>query len=586
MLRGRDCPRDRTMRHTLTYTLPKSRRILRLLKLNVQLLFVNDGPRRPWKRNKRGGGKLDYELTKLTHQLLRSLKVPYHQGPGEAEAECARLQALGIVDAVWSDDGDALMFGCGTLIRQHKNGSGIVKDYIRVYQASALLEKYDLDPDGLVLFAVLAGGDYNTQGLRGCGPKTAALLSKRRTGLATSLRDTSEASMPMWRVMLQDALRRYGKAIEVPFGFPEFKALHYYRNPTVSTDDRLHDLRGLRNGWDRPITQAVLRIILRERFNFTTREFLKHIAPVFVARRLARAESGQREENLELGIQLKRTRRKKEDGEDISNPTEAKITFSPLPVVEIDLSERPPDEDWTKFAAKDGTPYDPTQSVECELLYCFLKHGLPAVALEYAIPAKRKRTEETTPAKKRKTTPAVGGFGAEADNGDFGHAADAIKKASTTRKKRGRPKKQRSSPSKPHVASNLTATDPNRGLSEDPMPVFRYPPALFDLQCKLLDSGNGMEAQVRQGEPNHTEQDRLKNMAHETDSAKTHGPVTSTPRLTPGDPISPKTLRALRASAFLPSASSGCPPGQHTGSNELSSPWSKPFVEHEVIDLT
>lgn len=78
-------------------------RILRLLRLNVQLLFVNDGPKRPWKRNKRGGGLLDRTLLELTRKLFRQLKVPYHEAPGEAEAECARLQALGVVDAVWSD---------------------------------------------------------------------------------------------------------------------------------------------------------------------------------------------------------------------------------------------------------------------------------------------------------------------------------------------------------------------------------------------------------------------------------------------------------------------------------------------------
>ena len=84
--------------------------------------FVSDGPRRPWKRNKRGSGKLDFELIRLTHALLDVLKVPHHQAPGEAEAEYARLQMLIVLDAVWSDDGDALMFGCRTLIKQHKVG--------------------------------------------------------------------------------------------------------------------------------------------------------------------------------------------------------------------------------------------------------------------------------------------------------------------------------------------------------------------------------------------------------------------------------------------------------------------------------
>lgn len=202
---------------------------------------------------------MDYDRVKPLHELLHYLKVPYHKAPGEAEAECARLQTLGVVDAVWSDDGDALMFGCGTLIRQHKNGKGIVKDHIRVYQAKALLEKHDLDPDGLVLFAMLAGGDYNTEGLKGCGSKTAGLLCKRSVGLAQKLRDASEATLPRWRVELQNDLNHYGKAIEVPFAFPMFKPLNDYRNPTVSTPERLYNLNRLKNGWDQPIKQAELR---------------------------------------------------------------------------------------------------------------------------------------------------------------------------------------------------------------------------------------------------------------------------------------------------------------------------------------
>jgi hypothetical protein len=36
--------------------------------------------------------------------MLRCFGIPFHEAPGEAEAEaeCARLQILGLVDAVWS----------------------------------------------------------------------------------------------------------------------------------------------------------------------------------------------------------------------------------------------------------------------------------------------------------------------------------------------------------------------------------------------------------------------------------------------------------------------------------------------------
>ncbi|KAI7238291.1 hypothetical protein KC330_g2588 [Hortaea werneckii] len=52
-------------------------RILRLMKLNVQLLFVYDGPSKPWKSGRGGGGLLDKELVKLLHQLLEpNLELP------------------------------------------------------------------------------------------------------------------------------------------------------------------------------------------------------------------------------------------------------------------------------------------------------------------------------------------------------------------------------------------------------------------------------------------------------------------------------------------------------------------------------
>ncbi|KAF2772226.1 PIN domain-like protein, partial [Teratosphaeria nubilosa] len=93
-------------------------RVLRLMCLNIQLIFVYDGLSRPGKDRRKGAGnRLEKEIVRLLHQLLDHLKIPYHQAPGEAEAECAKLQRLGVVDAVWSDGGDALMFGCTTLIK-------------------------------------------------------------------------------------------------------------------------------------------------------------------------------------------------------------------------------------------------------------------------------------------------------------------------------------------------------------------------------------------------------------------------------------------------------------------------------------
>lgn len=368
-------------------------RVLRLMKLNVQLLFVRDGQKRPAKRGKRGGTRVEYELIRLLTQLLDHLKIPHHQAPGEAEAECARLQQEGIVDAVWSDDGDAFMFGCTSLIKQHKVDGKRIADHVRIFTADVLRQKLDFDADSFLLFALLSGGDYKTEGLPGCGPQLARRLARREWGLAAKARYVRQDHLPNWRQALELALRECGRSVAVHWSFPDFKALCNYRDPLVSSPEQLQNLRGLKHGWDRQIDQRKLRTILRDCFNMVTPTFLKHIAPVFLVRALARCTAEQRAHNVYYRITLKRIRQvKAADGEDAPAKAERKITLLPMPAVEIDLSLRPPEEDWTKFEDKDGTPYDPKVPIECEILDCFLQHGLPEGALISAPkPARKKR---------------------------------------------------------------------------------------------------------------------------------------------------------------------------------------------------
>lgn len=96
-------------------------RTIKLLKLNVHLIFIFDGPERRWKRGK-PSGRVDYKHSRTFTQMLDVLIVSHPRSPGEAEVECARLQQNG-VDAVWSEDADALMFGATMLIPDHRVGN-------------------------------------------------------------------------------------------------------------------------------------------------------------------------------------------------------------------------------------------------------------------------------------------------------------------------------------------------------------------------------------------------------------------------------------------------------------------------------
>ncbi|KAI6890763.1 hypothetical protein KC318_g14420 [Hortaea werneckii] len=392
-------------------------RILRLMKLNVQLLFVYDGPSKPWKSGRGGGGLLDKELVKLLHQLLDHLKVPYHQAPGEAEAECAALEQRGVVDAVWADDGDAFMFGCQTLIKQHKVDGQRIKDYVRIYRAEIILKKCDLDRDSLILFAMLAGGDYDTQGLRGCGPKTAAKASRTEYGVANKARDIHKypQRVELWRQALDHVLTLSGSSVEISTSFPYQKALGNYLYPNISPPEVLDNLRALRSGWDQKIDQSKLRKLLRDRFNMWTKGFINHFAPIYL---------------------LKRTRKAKDDTEAPAR-SEVKIIFDPLPAMEIDLSQKPSEEDWDLpgWKGKDGISYDPLQEIEAEILRCFLDHGLPEGGVAPPPdPVKRKRKASTGESEATSVSKA------SQDESVSAHTSQSQE----TPKKRGRPRRSAS----------------------------------------------------------------------------------------------------------------------------------------------
>jgi 5'-3' exonuclease len=97
-------------------------------------------------------------------QLLQLFGIPYIEAPSEAEAQCAVLESLGLVDGIVTEDSDVFVFGGKTV---YKNIFEEQK-YAEVYNAADAEREMKLGRNSMVALAMLLGGDY-TEGAKGVG---------------------------------------------------------------------------------------------------------------------------------------------------------------------------------------------------------------------------------------------------------------------------------------------------------------------------------------------------------------------------------------------------------------------------------
>jgi holliday junction resolvase YEN1 len=282
-------------------------RLLKLLALPVHPIFVYDGKNKPLtKRNKTVtayGTCLPNEMSK---NLIQAFRFPYHTAPGEAEAECALLQRKGIVDAVMSQDVDTLMFGSTMTLRDwSKEGTRNNKtaSHVTVLRAEDTLMKTGLDSDGMILVALLSGGDYNTEGVAGFGPSLACEIAKAQFGaeLLQLLRQGNTKGVKEWRDRLQYELetnesgyfKKRHKTVKIPDDFPDSTILSYYTEPAVSSPEQLQKIRSTcAETWDTDIDIPALRVYVAEKFEWLyktgAKKLIRTLAPSLLANRLRR----------------------------------------------------------------------------------------------------------------------------------------------------------------------------------------------------------------------------------------------------------------------------------------------------------
>ncbi|KAF8067520.1 PIN domain-like protein [Lyophyllum atratum] len=183
-------------------------KLCRYLKLPVVLVFVPDSEGRPAIKRGRAVQPQPLWMSNYVEELVRAFGFYIHQAPGEAEAELAKLNSLGMIDAILTDDSDTLVFGGECIIRSAPGSTNF--DRILLYDANSIehSEGVKLTRGGLLLFALMAGGDYDP-GIKGCGPKTAHAMAK--CGFGDALID---AAMTMSGAVLQEFLSSWRKDLQ------------------------------------------------------------------------------------------------------------------------------------------------------------------------------------------------------------------------------------------------------------------------------------------------------------------------------------------------------------------------------------
>jgi holliday junction resolvase YEN1 len=398
-------------------------RLLKLLALPIHPLFVYDGKNKPLtKRNKTVKAYGTCILDEMSKELIQTFRFPYHTAPGEAEAECALLQRRGVVDAVMSQDVDALMFGSTTTLRDwSKEGTkgNNAASHVNVLRAEETFTNTRLDSDGMILVALLSGGDYNTEGILRFGPSLACEVARAKFGteLLQLMRNGDADGVREWRERLQYELetnesgyfRKRHKTIKIPNNFPDSTIFGYYTDPAVSSSEQLQRVSSkCAEIWDTDIDVSALRLYVAERFRWRykagAKKLIRTLAPSLLANRLRRgmintsitsAESikdrrihftndGLPELRLEfipndiVGLNI-------EDEADKLAFIERTASGDEEPVVDIDEVEDPRDEDTEEAGVPDSPskrkksgPWDPAAPQRIWVPETIVKLGIPA----------------------------------------------------------------------------------------------------------------------------------------------------------------------------------------------------------------
>jgi len=146
----------------------------------------------------------DY-MTEDSKKLLDLMGVPWIQAPSEGEAQAAHLARRGHADYCASQDYDSLLFGAPKFVRnitisgrrKLPSKNMYIEVIPEVVELDEVLKECGITYEQLVDVGILIGTDFNPDGIRGLGPKTALKLVKEHGTLEQALPHVKNAEFPV-----------------------------------------------------------------------------------------------------------------------------------------------------------------------------------------------------------------------------------------------------------------------------------------------------------------------------------------------------------------------------------------------------
>jgi len=193
---------------------------------------------------------LTSEMVEAAKKLLDAMGIPWVQAPAEGEAQAAFMAAKGDTWATGSQDYDSLLFGTPRLVRnltitgrrKLPRKDVYVEIKPEIIDLKIVLEKLQITREQLIDIAILLGTDYNPDGVKGIGAKTALKL-----------------------IRTYGSLERILPNIKAQFPVDPLDIKKYFLNPPVNTNYKLE--------WREPDSEKVVSILV-SKYDFSEKRVL------------------------------------------------------------------------------------------------------------------------------------------------------------------------------------------------------------------------------------------------------------------------------------------------------------------------